>query len=156
MLVQHLLQAITKRLHSSSSIHTIYGDPIEAQGKTLIPVAKVSYGFGGGAVGTNSLDCADKAAVREYRRRRWRRRRHSHGSARHGGSNPAADPVSPVWRWQANAWSLGSRPCRRTLDGKKVLSKGTQLSTACLHDVNVNFKLGHYRLSPHESRIPPR
>lgn len=60
MLVQHLLQAIAERLHSSSSIHTIYGDPIEAQGKTLIPVAKVSYGFGGGAVGTNSLDCADK------------------------------------------------------------------------------------------------
>jgi len=47
MLVQHLLQAIAERLHSSSSIHTIYGDPIEAQGKTLIPVAKVSYGFGG-------------------------------------------------------------------------------------------------------------
>ena len=60
MLVQHLLQAIAERLHSSSSIHTIYGDPIEAQGKTLIPVAKVSYGFGGGAVGTNSLDRADK------------------------------------------------------------------------------------------------
>jgi uncharacterized spore protein YtfJ len=59
MLVQHLLQAIAERLHSSSSMHTIYGDPIEAQGKTLIPVAKVSYGFGGGAIGTNSLDCAD-------------------------------------------------------------------------------------------------
>ena len=60
MLVQHLLQAIAERLHSNLSIHTIYGDPIEAQGKTLIPVAKVSYGFGGGAGGTNSLDCADK------------------------------------------------------------------------------------------------
>lgn len=60
MLVQHLLQAIAERLHSSSSMHTIYGDPIEAQGKILIPVAKVSYGFGGGTVGTNSLDCADK------------------------------------------------------------------------------------------------
>jgi len=60
MLVQHLLQAIAERLHSSSSIHTIYGDPIQTQGKTLIPVAKVSYGFGGGAGGTNSRDCADK------------------------------------------------------------------------------------------------
>jgi uncharacterized spore protein YtfJ len=60
MLVQHLLQAIAERLQSSSSIHMIYGDPIETQGKTLIPVAKVSYGFGGGAVGTNSLDSADK------------------------------------------------------------------------------------------------
>lgn len=60
MLVQHLLQAIAERLHSCSSIHMIYGDPIETQGKTLIPVAKVSYGFGGGAVGTNGLDSADK------------------------------------------------------------------------------------------------
>jgi uncharacterized spore protein YtfJ len=51
---------MAERLHRSSSIHTIYGDPIETQGKTLIPVAKVSYGFGGGAVGTNSLDSADK------------------------------------------------------------------------------------------------
>jgi len=60
MLVQHLLQAIAERLQRSSSIHTIYGAPIETQGKTLIPVAKVSYGFGGGAVGTNGLDAADK------------------------------------------------------------------------------------------------
>jgi uncharacterized spore protein YtfJ len=60
MLVQHILQAIAERLHSSSSIHTIYGDPIEAQGKTLIPVAKVAYAFGGGGAGTNSLDSADK------------------------------------------------------------------------------------------------
>ena len=60
MFVQHLLQAITERLHSSASTHTIYGDPIETQGKTLIPVAKVSYGFGGWAAGTNVLDTPDK------------------------------------------------------------------------------------------------
>jgi uncharacterized spore protein YtfJ len=59
MLVQRLLQAVAERLQSSASIHTVYGDPIEAQGKTLIPVAKVSYGFGGGAAGTNRLDAAD-------------------------------------------------------------------------------------------------
>jgi uncharacterized spore protein YtfJ len=60
MFVQHLLQAIAERLHSSASTHTIYGDPIETQGKTLIPVAKVSYGFGGGATGMNVLDTPDK------------------------------------------------------------------------------------------------
>ena len=60
MLVQHILQAIAERLHRSSSIHTIYGDPIGTQGRTLIPVGKVSYGFGGGTVGTNSLDRTDK------------------------------------------------------------------------------------------------
>jgi uncharacterized spore protein YtfJ len=60
MLVQRLPQAIAERLHSSASIHTIYGDPIEAQGKTLIPVAKVSYGFGGGTAGRNNLDTPEK------------------------------------------------------------------------------------------------
>jgi uncharacterized spore protein YtfJ len=59
MRVQHLLQSIAERLHSSASMHTIYGDPIEAQGKTIIPVAKVSYGFGGGAAGMNALDTPD-------------------------------------------------------------------------------------------------
>ena len=140
MLVQHLLQAIAERLHRSSSMHTIYGAPIETQGKTLIPVAKVSYGFGGGGGGHERPRLCGQAAARAYRRRRWRRRRCSHDPARHGGSNPAADPISPVWRWQANAWSLSGRPCRRTLAGKKVLSKGPQLSIECLHDVNIKSK----------------
>jgi uncharacterized spore protein YtfJ len=60
MLVQQLLQAIAGRLHSSASIHTIYGDPIETQGKPLIPVAKVAYGFGGGTAGRNNLDTPEK------------------------------------------------------------------------------------------------
>jgi uncharacterized spore protein YtfJ len=30
-------------------VKTVYGEPISAQGKTIVPVAKVRYGFGGGA-----------------------------------------------------------------------------------------------------------
>lgn len=33
----------------SASVDKVYGDPIETQGKTIIPVARVAYGFGGGA-----------------------------------------------------------------------------------------------------------
>jgi uncharacterized spore protein YtfJ len=28
---------------------TVYGEPISTQGKTIVPVAKVRYGFGGGS-----------------------------------------------------------------------------------------------------------
>ncbi len=49
MSVQRYLQMIMERLHSGASIKTVYGEPIRAEGKTIIPVAKVAYGFGAGA-----------------------------------------------------------------------------------------------------------
>jgi uncharacterized spore protein YtfJ len=42
------LEALAERLQSSASVRTIYGDPIEAEGKVVIPVARVAYGLGGG------------------------------------------------------------------------------------------------------------
>jgi uncharacterized spore protein YtfJ len=35
-------------LHGSADVKVVYGAPVETQGKTIIPVAKVAYGFGGG------------------------------------------------------------------------------------------------------------
>ncbi|MFB6152456.1 MAG: spore germination protein GerW family protein [Haloarculaceae archaeon] len=32
----------------SASVDRVYGDPIEVDGKTVVPVARVAYGFGGG------------------------------------------------------------------------------------------------------------
>lgn len=37
-----------ERLQASASVKTIYGDPVTAEGKTIIPVARVRYGFGAG------------------------------------------------------------------------------------------------------------
>jgi uncharacterized spore protein YtfJ len=51
MQTQHAEQAIrevVERLQSSGNARTVFGDPVEAQGKTVIPVAQVRYGFGGG------------------------------------------------------------------------------------------------------------
>jgi uncharacterized spore protein YtfJ len=48
MMIGDVLNAITERLHSSAHVKTIYGEPIVAEGKTIIPVAEVKYGFGGG------------------------------------------------------------------------------------------------------------
>ena len=51
---KELLQAIAERVQSSASVKTIVGEPIRAEGKTLIPFARVAYGFGaGGGHGTS-------------------------------------------------------------------------------------------------------
>jgi uncharacterized spore protein YtfJ len=48
MSLQQYFQSIVDRLQSSASVKTVYGDPITAEGKTIIPVAKVGYCFGVG------------------------------------------------------------------------------------------------------------
>ena len=53
MAVQQLLQSIADKVRSSASVKSVYGEPVEAEGKTIIPVARVAYGFGGGG-GTRS------------------------------------------------------------------------------------------------------
>ncbi|MDX5442622.1 MAG: hypothetical protein LPJ89_02430 [Hymenobacteraceae bacterium] len=49
MSLQQLIDSISSRIAATADVKTIYGQPIETQDKTIIPVAKVSYGFGGGA-----------------------------------------------------------------------------------------------------------
>lgn len=48
MTIGDVLNSITQRLQATAHVQTIYGEPIVAQGKTIIPVAEVKYGFGGG------------------------------------------------------------------------------------------------------------
>ena len=48
MSIEHYFEAIAERLHSSAHVRTVYGEPVEASGKTIIPVSKVRYAFGGG------------------------------------------------------------------------------------------------------------
>jgi uncharacterized spore protein YtfJ len=44
-----LLQSLKDGVLSQASVKAIFGDPISAQGKTVIPVAKIMYGYGAGA-----------------------------------------------------------------------------------------------------------
>jgi uncharacterized spore protein YtfJ len=44
-----LLQKIGETLGSTATVKSIFGEPIHTNGKTVVPVAKVAYGFGGGA-----------------------------------------------------------------------------------------------------------
>jgi uncharacterized spore protein YtfJ len=44
-----MFDALIEPLRRSAQVGTIFGDPIQAAGKTIIPVARIGYGFGGGA-----------------------------------------------------------------------------------------------------------
>ncbi|MFG1669394.1 GerW family sporulation protein [Streptomyces sp. Y7] len=44
-----LLERLAEKLGGRASVTAVYGDPVTADGVTVIPVAKVAYGFGGGA-----------------------------------------------------------------------------------------------------------
>ena len=48
MALQDIFKGITERLQTTANVETVYGEPIVAEGKTIIPVARVRYGFGGG------------------------------------------------------------------------------------------------------------
>jgi uncharacterized spore protein YtfJ len=48
MSAKELIEGAVEQLRSSASVKTVYGDPIVVDGKTVIPVAKVAYGFGAG------------------------------------------------------------------------------------------------------------
>src|SRR5437588_7583866 len=44
-----VLQSLKESVLGQASVKAIYGEPISAQGKTVIPVAKITYGYGAGA-----------------------------------------------------------------------------------------------------------
>ena len=44
-----LLQKMGDTLGSTATVKSVFGEPIHVNGKTVVPVAKVAYGFGGGA-----------------------------------------------------------------------------------------------------------
>jgi uncharacterized spore protein YtfJ len=43
------LKSIIERLKDSAGIKSVYGEAIPAHKKTIIPVARIAYGFGGGS-----------------------------------------------------------------------------------------------------------
>jgi uncharacterized spore protein YtfJ len=65
MSFQQYFQSIIDKLQTGANIKTVYGDPITAEGKTIIPVAKVAYCFGAGiAPGLSSLKEGQQLAER--------------------------------------------------------------------------------------------
>lgn len=46
--LQDLMTAITERMRATARVETVYGEPQVHHGRTVIPVARVAYGFGAG------------------------------------------------------------------------------------------------------------
>lgn len=44
----NFIEKIATNLEQSASVRNVFGEPVVAGGKTIIPVATLSYGFGGG------------------------------------------------------------------------------------------------------------
>jgi len=49
MNTKELIDTAVDHLRSTASVKTVYGEPVVIDGKTVIPVARVAYGFGGGS-----------------------------------------------------------------------------------------------------------
>src|SRR6266446_5728749 len=50
-----LLQSLHENLSSRAQVKSVFGEPITAGDKTIIPVARIAYGFGGGT-GSGGLE----------------------------------------------------------------------------------------------------
>jgi uncharacterized spore protein YtfJ len=48
MEVTEILQTIGERLQTAATVKSVFGEPITAGDRTVIPVARVRFGFGGG------------------------------------------------------------------------------------------------------------
>ena len=54
--VRSLLERLGQQLSTSATAQTVYAPPVEREGITVIPVARVRYGFGGGGGGGTQPD----------------------------------------------------------------------------------------------------
>jgi uncharacterized spore protein YtfJ len=48
---QEIVTSIADRLKASGDVKVVFGEPQVLEGKTIVPVASVAYGFGGGTGG---------------------------------------------------------------------------------------------------------
>jgi uncharacterized spore protein YtfJ len=82
-----VLQSLKESILSQASVKAIYGEPIAAQGKTVIPVASIMSGYGAGSATGGVGD----SSARGEGGWRWRGAGYSRG--RHRDQRPSR-PVS--------------------------------------------------------------
>lgn len=51
-----LIERIAEVIPLHASAKQVYGDPVERDGSTIIPVARVQWGFGGGGLGRGAAE----------------------------------------------------------------------------------------------------
>jgi uncharacterized spore protein YtfJ len=60
--LQKYVETLQQGLASSAHVKTVFGDPVSAEGRTIIPVARVRYGFGAG-MGTGPTRSSDEQRI---------------------------------------------------------------------------------------------
>jgi uncharacterized spore protein YtfJ len=55
------LKKIGEIVHSAATVKSVFGEPIDAEGKTIVPVARVAYGFGAGGGAKHHSSSGDPA-----------------------------------------------------------------------------------------------
>jgi uncharacterized spore protein YtfJ len=79
-----LLEALADRVGAKAGVHAVFGEPIHRDGLTVVPVARVRWGFGGGAGSAGGdPDFSGPGSGSGSRS----------GSGSGGGGGVAADPV---------------------------------------------------------------
>lgn len=56
---KEILTSLADRFSTTGKVQSVFGEPIEAHGKTIIPVARVKYGLGAGGGGENKSGSDD-------------------------------------------------------------------------------------------------
>jgi uncharacterized spore protein YtfJ len=51
MNLHDVLQSLSEGVATKATVKTVFGDPVSAEGRTVIPVAQVKFGFGAGGGG---------------------------------------------------------------------------------------------------------
>ena len=51
-----LLERLAQQIQVNANAKQVYGEPVERDGTTIIPVARVQWGFGGGAMGQGAAE----------------------------------------------------------------------------------------------------
>lgn len=94
--IDGFVERLAERIGAKVNVKAVFGEPVEREGITIIPVAKVRWGFGGGA-GTGpvpvgpGLDGDDGGLSDEAARASARQ-----GTGQGGGGGATADPIGWV------------------------------------------------------------
>jgi len=80
MTIHEWFDSVPERLQTSAHVKTLYGEPIVVGEKTIVPVAKVAYGFGGGSRVAGNEENSSAG----------------HANQRGGGGGVAAIPIGVV------------------------------------------------------------
>jgi len=95
--IDGFVERMAERVGAKASVRAVFGDPIERDGITIIPVARVRWGFGGGAgrgpiaVGPGATDDAPEGAPLDVTS--------DHGNSGFGtggGGGATADPIGYI------------------------------------------------------------